>query len=80
MFNRAQKKFVDHSIDQGEKIVGEIGKKGTEFVDKSTELVEKTGKWVQKNDQALLGIVALTLGMGVFSYLLTRGRRFIIIV
>lgn len=73
MFNKAQRKSVGRSWDQGERIAGAIG-------DKSADIARKTGKWVRENDSALLGIVAMTLGVGIFSYLLTRGRRFIIIV
>ena len=73
MLNRAQHKVVDRTLDQSQKIVEKAG-------ERSMKLAQQAGDWVRKNDSKLLGIVALTLGVGVFSYLLTRGRRFILIL
>jgi hypothetical protein len=78
MTSRAQKKIkeisgidLDDAVDSGKEIAEEISSKGS-------ELAKVAGQWLKKND--LMGIAVLTVGVGLFSYLITKGRRFIIVV
>jgi hypothetical protein len=68
--HKIQKK-VRESIEEGD-VAG--------VVDQGKELFEEAGKWLEKNNSSLLNIAILTLSVGMFSYLLTRGRRFILIL